>query len=156
MSQQRELTVSRILTLLGWVFLFYVAWQVFFGGLGFGLGLGISLASFGVLIVLLIKLLFVVFVIALLVSIYQLAKRVLFPETGKSLKDYSEPIVSKVKEQYNVFTNKVECPGCHQSVGNTYRYCPYCAAQLKHTCGRCGATLDPAWQCCPYCGPEAE
>jgi len=152
MSQQRDLSVSRVLSLLAWVILFYLAWNLFFGGLGLGMGLGV--AAFGALIVILLKLLFLFFVIALVISLFKLVKRVLFPETGKSLKEYNEPLVSKVKEKCNVLTNKTACPGCYNTVSNNYIYCPYCATQLRQICGRCGVTLEPGWKCCPHCGPQ--
>ncbi|MFZ5639797.1 MAG: double zinc ribbon domain-containing protein [Bacillota bacterium] len=149
-----EKGVSRVLQLLAWAFLFYIAWAFLFGGLGLGMGLGIGILTIGAIVTILIKLLFVFFVFALAVSIFQLTKKVLAPETDRTLKDYSEPVVSKVKEQYRVFANKVECPGCHKIVNNTYQYCPHCAAQLKQTCDRCGTIIEPGWKCCPFCGPE--
>lgn len=154
MSEKRETGFSRVLKLLAGVLLFYIAWAFLFGGLGLGMGLGVGILTVGAIVTILIKLLFVFFVFALAVSIFQLTRKAFSPETGKSVKNYSEPVVSKVKEHYRAFTNKVECPGCGNIVNGTYKFCPHCAAQLKQTCNRCGAIMQQGWKCCPYCGPD--
>lgn len=71
------------------------------------MGLGIGILTIGAIITILVKPIFIFFVIALTVSIFQLARKIISPETDKNLKDYSEPVLSKVKGQYRVITNKV-------------------------------------------------
>lgn len=43
------------------------------------------------------------------------------------------------------------CPSCRRPVQDDFAVCAFCAAPVKHGCGRCGRQLRLAWRFCPYC-----
>ncbi len=46
---------------------------------------------------------------------------------------------------------KETCPGCGQSILDTWQVCPHCHTQLKKLCIRCNQPLELNWRICPYC-----
>lgn len=112
MSEKRDFSVSRVLSVLAGAFLFLVAWSLLFGGMGLGMGLGIGLAGIGALVVLLFKLFFIVFAVALAVSIYQLAKRVL------------------KGPDYNADQTNRSCNRCGAVLKPGWNCCPYCGHEI--------------------------
>jgi hypothetical protein len=45
-----------------------------------------------------------------------------------------------------------KCPGCGNTLGKGYAFCPYCGKNLKQTCPACGKPVEGGWKACPACG----
>lgn len=97
---------------------------------------------FASLLVLAVKLLWLVFVAALLAGLVMLVKKYL----NENKIDLS--FISKVSQA------GFNCPLCGAGVSSEFKYCPNCQASLKDTCFECGRDLLPGWKCCPTCGKE--
>lgn len=90
--------------------------HMYMNGYGFGLG------TFSVLLVFLIKVLFVLFVIALLVGLVMAAKNYLFTQ-----QDYAA-----FKGSFSQAPRpKKTCDVCGKTLEDGWKVCPYCAAEVK-------------------------
>lgn len=49
-----------------------------------------------------------------------------------------------------------KCPGCGNTLGKDYAFCPYCGKGLKPACPACGKTVEPSWKACPACGATVD
>ena len=49
-----------------------------------------------------------------------------------------------------------KCPGCGNSVGPEYVFCPHCGKSLKKTCPSCGKPVEGGWKACPSCGASID
>jgi RNA polymerase subunit RPABC4/transcription elongation factor Spt4 len=47
---------------------------------------------------------------------------------------------------------RLVCPGCKQTVQDTFQFCPSCHTRLKKVCPGCGELMRLRWNICPYCG----
>lgn len=96
------------------------------------------------LLVLAVKLLWLVFIAALLAGTAVLIKKLLY-ENNIDLS-----FISKLSQAQA----HVKCPSCGAGVSSEFKYCPSCRASLKDACSECGRDLLPGWKCCPVCGKE--
>lgn len=87
-------------------------------GYGYGFGLG----TFSALLVFLIKVLFVLFVIALIVGLIMVAKNYLF--TPQDYAAFKGGFTQAPK------FNKT-CDSCGKTLEDGWKVCPYCAAEVK-------------------------
>ena len=46
------------------------------------------------------------------------------------------------------------CPHCEYPVERSYLRCPNCERRLRSPCRKCSKPLDPKWGVCPYCEAE--
>ena len=44
------------------------------------------------------------------------------------------------------------CPGCGDTIEETFTVCPQCGIGLHANCSNCGVRLRKKWQICPQCG----
>jgi len=44
------------------------------------------------------------------------------------------------------------CPGCGDTIEETFTVCPQCGVGLHANCGNCGVRLRKKWHICPQCG----
>jgi len=45
-----------------------------------------------------------------------------------------------------------KCPGCGNSLGPGYAYCPHCGRPVKAACPACKKPVQADWKVCPSCG----
>lgn len=92
--------------------------HMYMNGYGYGFGLG----TFSVILVFLIKVLFVLFVIALLVGLVMAAKNYLFTQ-----QDYAAFKGGFTQTQ----RPKKTCDNCGKTLEDGWKVCPYCVAEVK-------------------------
>jgi len=46
---------------------------------------------------------------------------------------------------------RMTCPNCQTRVGDDFRICPMCRANLREPCGSCGRLVQVGWSACPFC-----
>ncbi len=49
-----------------------------------------------------------------------------------------------------------KCPGCGNTLGKGYAFCPHCGKNLKKTCPSCGKPVEGGWKACPSCGTSLD
>ncbi len=48
------------------------------------------------------------------------------------------------------------CPGCGNTLGAGYAFCPHCGKSLKKTCPVCGKLVEGGRKVCPSCGADVD
>lgn len=126
----------------------------FFGGnsIGYGSSMGHGYnSSLGLggflpgLLMIIVKVLWLVMLIALVIGFFFASKKYLGVEGQGSLNFNS--LVKKING------SPYPCPNCNAELAEEFKFCPSCKITLKNNCS-CGKELQVGWRYCPRCGRE--